>query len=354
MAPALLPASFPARLAAGFRGIRWKPLALLIAVNAAIALALWLEDKRPYWHPLVTAQCFGFVIAYCVRVAAPWDHPTPIRRLIVAVAAGALGGMLLTTLVKGYSIDYVTEHWRGFALTVWTGFVLGLLLSLMVQVRLRETRMREELLRAETERHVLAKHAAESELKLMQAQVEPHFLFNTLASVQYLTETDPREASRLLGHLLTYLRAALPQLRSGSSTLGQEVDLARAYLDILKMRMGTRLEFGVDVPEALRAHPFPPGMLISLVENAITHGVEPLADGGRVDLSARASGGVLAVCVADTGSGVAGVPARPGRGVGLANVRERLVALFGDRGRFALDAALPRGTRATIEVPLAT
>ena len=122
----------------------------------------------------------------------------------------------------------------------------------------------------------------ESELKLMQAQIEPHFLFNTLASVQFLTETDPPQASRLLGHLLSYLRAALPQMRSASTTLGQEIEFAEAYLNILRMRMGPRLDFSIDVPEPLRTHPFPPVLLISVVENAVTHGLEPLAAGGHV------------------------------------------------------------------------
>jgi sensor histidine kinase YesM len=353
MTLALSPSS-RARLAAGWSNPGWKNVLLLAAVNAAIALALWIEDPRPYWHPLVSAQCFGFVIAYCVRVAAPWDHPTPIRRIVIAVAIGAILGMALVALVKGYSVEYVLATRKQFVLTICTAFVFGLVASLIVQVRLREARAREELLRAETERHLLARQAVESELKLMQAQVEPHFLFNTLASVQYLTETDPGEATRLLGHLLTYLRAALPQLRTSSTTLGREVDLVQAYLNILKTRMGKRLDFTVDLPAALRDHPFPPVLLISVVENAVTHGLEPQAEGGRVTIEARADGDRLAVSVTDTGAGLAAGPARPGQGVGLANLRERLAALYGARGRFALEDALPRGTRATIEIPLVT
>jgi LytS/YehU family sensor histidine kinase len=189
-------------------------------------------------------------------------------------------------------------------------------------------------------------------LKLMQAQIEPHFLFNTLASVQFLTETDPPQASRLLGHLLSYLRAALPQMRSESTTLGQEVELAEAYLNILRMRMGPRLDFSIDVPAALRTHPFPPVLLISIVENAVTHGLEPLAAGGRVSIAARQDGDRVLVTVEDTGIGLSG-PSRPGSGVGLLNVRERLSGLFGKRGRFSLEEAKPRGARATIEIPLA-
>ncbi len=255
------------------------------------------------------------------------------------------------TIDAGYTIDYAIQHWKGFLLTTWAAFVLGLLVSLMVQVRLREARAKEDRHRAETERHLLSKQAVEAELKMMQAQVEPHFLFNTLASVQYLTETDPPQASRLLGHLLSYLRAALPQLRSATTTLGQEVDLCEAYLNILRMRMGSRLDFSLDIPASLRMLSIPPVLLISIVENAVTHGLEPLAAGGHITIAAHRNGDRLQVTVTDTGAGLA-VEARSGRGVGLANVRERLAALFDGRGRFTLEDAAPHGALASIEIPV--
>jgi LytS/YehU family sensor histidine kinase len=185
----------------------------------------------------------------------------------------------------------------------------------------------------------------------LQAQVEPHFLFNTLASVQYLTETDPKQANVLLGHLIGYLRAALPQLRARSSTLGREIALAEAYLSILAMRIGPRLTFAIDIPDELRDHPFPPNLLISLVENAIKHGIEPSPDGGTVKLSAAHAGDAIVVAVADTGRGLAPGIRTNGQGVGLTNVRERLAALYGDAGRFTLEPLAPRGIRATLAVP---
>ncbi len=190
----------------------------------------------------------------------------------------------------------------------------------------------------------------------MQAQIEPHFLFNTLASVQFLTETDPGQAGRLLGHLIDYLRAALPELRAKSTTLGREADLAKAYLEILATRMGPRLAFAIDVPADLRTHPFPPNMLISLVENAIKHGVEPAADGGRITVVARRVEDRLEVEVADTGRGLAASRGggTHGDGVGLTNVRERLAALYGERGRFRIEENAPRGARAIIAIPQAS
>ena len=345
-----LPSPVLAALTRGFRFSR-RAFLVIVLVNTGMAAVYWIEDPRPFWHPLVTVHCYGLAIAYCVNLAAPWDSPRPLLRLAVAVAIGTSIGAVLTILVKGYTLDYVMEKQTTFALNLVTAFVNGVFVSLFFLLKIRETRAAAALHKAEAERLLLSKHAMESELKLMQAQIEPHFLFNTLASVQFLTETDPPQAGRLLGHLLSYLRAALPQMRSTSTTLGQEVEFAEAYLNILRMRMGPRLDFRIDVPDPLRENSFPPVLLISIVENAVTHGLEPLAAGGHVTIAARQDGDRLLVTVTDTGSGLS-AESRPGQGVGLANVRERLAALFGTRGRFTLEDATPRGARATIEIPI--
>jgi len=335
---------------------RVNPLTLLLiaAINTGIALVLWIDDVRPFWHPLVTVQLYGFSIAYCMNVARPWDHEKPLRRLAGAALLGALIGVVLVIIVKGYSPAYVRERLSFFFYNVFAAFGNGLLISLIFYVKRREARAATALHKAEAERHLLSKQAIEAELKLLQAQVEPHFLFNTLASVQYLTETDPRQANVLLGHLIAYLRAALPQLRARSSTLGRELALAQAYLNILTMRIGPRLTFDVDVPEPLRDHPFPPNLLISLVENAIKHGIEPSADGGTITIAARHSGASIDVTVTDTGRGIAPGSRADGNGVGLTNIRERLAALYGADGRFTLEPAVPRGMRATLSVPFET
>lgn len=340
-----------AALKAGF-SFSWPVVFLILLVNTGIAAVYWIEDPRPFWHPLLTVQCYGLAIAYCVNVAAPWASRRPLRRLAVAIAIGAVIGVALTILLKGYTPGYVVSHYKTFALNYAAAFLNGLFVSLFFLLKHRERRAAEALHKAEAERHLLEKQSIETELKLMQAQVEPHFLFNTLASVQYLTETDPPQATRLLGHLLAYLRAALPQLRTSRSTLGQEIDLATAYLNILRMRMGERLAFTIDVPDSLRAHPFPPVLLISVVENAVTHGLEPLAEGGAIRIAARKDDSRLIVNVVDTGRGLAGAPSHPGQGIGLANVRDRLAALFGPSGRFTLAEVAPHGARATIEIPV--
>ncbi|HET7731641.1 MAG TPA: histidine kinase [Usitatibacter sp.] len=205
-----------------------------------------------------------------------------------------------------------------------------------------------ELKRKEAEYHRMSQQVTEAKLSALQAQVEPHFLYNTLASVQALTEVDPRRASDMTGHLIQYLRNALPKMRESVSTVGQEVELVRAYLNILQMRMDKRLSFEIDVPPGLMDAPFPPLMLPSLVENAIKHGLEPQREGGHVRISAAEDGASLRMVVADTGRGFSD---SPGQGVGLANIRERLEAMYGGEARLTLEANAPHGVVATIVVP---
>ncbi len=347
----------PSVLAALARGFRARPatLALIVAINTGIALILWDNDPRPFWQPLLTCQIYGLCIAYAVNVAAPWEKSKPLLHMVGAIAVAVLVGVALVIVLKGYSLDYVRERWMVFGWNIVQAFLNGLLISLLFFVKFREARATAALHRAEAERNLLAKQAVEAELKLMQAQVEPHFLFNTLASVQYLTETNPGEANRLLGHLIAYLRAALPQLRAHSSTLGREFELAKAYLAILQTRMGPRLDFTVELASDLASHSFPPNMLISLVENAIKHGVEPSVDGGTIAINARRDGDRVVLTVTDSGRGLAASGAAnsdtAGDGVGLSNVRERLAALFGPRARFTIEEMQPRGARAMIAIP---
>ena len=199
------------------------------------------------------------------------------------------------------------------------------------------------------------RQVTEARLQALQAQVEPHFLYNTLANVQALTEVDPPAANQMVGHLIQYLRASLPKMRETSSTVGQEIERVRAYLNILKMRMGARLEFGIDVPDDLLTAPFPPMMLPSLVENAIKHGLEPQREGGRIDVVVTriftADGDRIRLQVKDTGKGLTDAPIQAGGGVGLTNLRERLNALYGEKAKFTIESNVPKGVVATIELP---
>lgn len=215
---------------------------------------------------------------------------------------------------------------------------------------LREDQLaREELADAECCRETLQAQMVEARLSALQAQIEPHFLFNTLANVKRLYETAPDQGREMLSSLISYLRAALPSMRQSGSTLGRELDLARSFLTILKMRMGDRLDFAIQVDPALNDAQVPPMVLPTLVENAIKHGLSPLPEGGRIDISARREGGDLLIHVRDNG---AGFSSAGGSGVGLANTRSRLAALFGNRAALSLSSAAPRGVLASIRMPL--
>jgi len=208
--------------------------------------------------------------------------------------------------------------------------------------------------RRRNEKADVAQTATEKELtvaklSLLHAQVEPHFLYNTLASAQLLTRSDPARAEEMLGHLIQYLRHSLPRTQDDLSTLGEELERALAYLEILKIRMGPRLSVQVDVPESLRATALPPMMLQTLVENAIKHGLEPRTAGGTVWLRARQHDGEVAVTVADDGEGFTGKGS--GTGIGLKNVRERLRLVYGSAATLAVVANFPSGVAATITVP---
>ena len=213
--------------------------------------------------------------------------------------------------------------------------------------RVAERRRGEQ---AEAVQTVTEKELTAAKLSLLHAQVEPHFLYNTLASAQYLTRTDPALADQMLGNLITYLRHSLPRTDTSPSTLGEEVERARAYLEILRIRMGERLQLQIDVPRHLLPLPFPTMMLQTLVENAIKHGLEPRTAGGTVWILAKESEGRVAVTVADDGEGFSD-KTRGGTGIGLKNVRERLRLAYGAEASLSVVANFPSGVAATITVP---
>ena len=195
----------------------------------------------------------------------------------------------------------------------------------------------------------LERRLVEAQMATLQAQVEPHFLFNTLALIGQLIETDPQQAARIHQNLIEYLRATLPQMRAaGGGTLGKQVELSRAYLAIMQARMKERLAVSFDVPLHLEPAPFPPMMLLTLIENAIKHGLEPKIEGGQIEVTARVVDRQLWVDVQDNG---VGFNLHSDEGVGLANNRERLRLLFGDAAQLVIETPLAGGAYASIRVP---
>lgn len=197
----------------------------------------------------------------------------------------------------------------------------------------------------------MERRVVEARMAALQAQVEPHFLFNTLALIGQLIETDPPQAARIHQNLIDYLRATLPQMRAaGAGTLGRQIDMSRAYLAIMQARMGARLAVSIDVPQEMLSATFPVMTLQILIENAIKHGLEPKIAGGRIDIRASVEQDVLQVDVLDDG---VGFNLHAPDGIGLANVRERLRILYGNRAQLVLEAPLTGGTRASVRLPYA-
>ena len=197
----------------------------------------------------------------------------------------------------------------------------------------------------------LERRLVEARMAALQAQVEPHFLFNTLALIGQLIETDPPQAARIHQNLIDYLRATLPQMRAkGAGTLGRQIDMSRAYLAIMQARMRSRLAVSIDVSAEILSATFPVMMLQILIENAIKHGLEPKIEGGRIDIRASVDGQMLQVEVLDDGIGF---NVHAADGIGLANVRERLRILYGNRAQLVIEAPLSGGTRACIRIPYA-
>ena len=215
--------------------------------------------------------------------------------------------------------------------------------------RVAEVRRREQ---ASVKESATEKELTVAKLSLLHAQVEPHFLYNTLASAQLLTRTDPARADQMLGNLILYLRHSLPRTENSLSTVGEELERVQAYLDILKIRMGSRLNLHVEVPRQLHSVLFPTMMLQTLVENAIKHGLEPKPGGGTVWILAREIDNSVALTVADDGRGFSAEGG--GTGIGLRNVRERLRLAYGNSASFAIVANFPAGVAATITVPNST
>jgi signal transduction histidine kinase len=317
---------------------------------AACGMVVWLFENT-YLDLLVTALCVGYTSMLLFTVAGNVRHRhLPAEAMqVLAVVAGSVLGTILAGFVKGRALsDMLNERLVGVAISMGLGIGFGCVVVAAMILREKHFRDQARIAKAEAERHQLEKNVLEAQLQLMQAQVEPHFLFNTLANVQHLVETDAPSASRVLDSLIQYLRAALPQMREGATNLGREVDMARAFLEIHRVRMGSRLDFAIEVPEALECRAFPPMMLISLVENAIKHGVDPCCECGTITIRAEEADGRLRVSVTDTGEGV---KPKQGGGVGLTNIRERLKALYGSAARLVLEENAPRGVVASIEVP---
>jgi sensor histidine kinase YesM len=310
--------------------------------NTAIAAVLNLF-MTPFWHQFVYSQCIGFSVLI-INMGVAHFVKNPLRRvaaLSISLPASVAFGLTLAFAFTG------TGSWGGEYLvkTMALGLFFGLIgvITYLLSERIGMEVEQRKHIESESERREVEAH-----LKLLQAQIEPHFLFNTLANVGSLIDSNPALAKQLLERLNDWLRVALVRARSDSATLGDELDMLENYLQILKIRFGERLRWSIDAAEAARAIPFPPMLLQPLVENAVRHGIEPKLGGGEIGIRASADATTLRIEVSDSGIGLVG---NEGGGAGLANVRARLATLFGDSGRLTLENKAEGGVVATLELP---
>jgi sensor histidine kinase YesM len=290
----------------------------------------------------------SFILAGHLLVKGP-SLPGHLILLLITMPAGAAAGTFIGSQIAGIPFSEILgERQSLFVQMLFVGVLFGTMITYFFFSREKISQTEAQLQEEQIRRLTLEKKTLETHLKLLQAQIEPHFLFNTLSNILSLLESDPIRGKAMLVDLIRYLRASLSRSRERTTNLGHEMDLVRAYLQIHKVRMGERLHYAIDVPEALRSASLPPMLIQPLVENAIKHGLEPRIEGGNILVKAEDATDSYRVVVADTGLGLSDESIA---GVGLTNVRERLQALFHGEARLILEENPPSGLKATVEIP---
>jgi sensor histidine kinase YesM len=324
--------------------------ALVLLINTLIAAFLTaIGVGGDFAGNLIVSHCIGFAIYIpCITVIrlAP-NRTVLLAGIALSVILGSAFGALAGLTLSGHG----PEQWSSQAglQALLIGLMFGVGVSYLFYARERMAKLENELRVRELRRMESEKAQVETQLRMLQAQIEPHFLFNTLANLSALIRTDATTAERMLADLIRYLRATLQRTREAESTLGDEMELLRNYLDILGLRLGGRLRWTFDVPDELLVRRFPLMLLQPLVENAVTHGIEPKVSGGELRIAARLDEGRLRLAVADTGVGLR--EGGSGTGFGLENVRQRLRALFGEAASLDVRENSGGGVVATLEIP---
>ncbi len=338
--------------------IAWQ-VGLVAAAGLAVTLGL----------VLVLGQRFGTTLVYCLCIAAscstlvqsirtaidalagklPWALPNGLREVASLLVGTVLGfdlGNLLGSLLTGYqSTGILDANWRRGLAMFFIALVPGIAITVFF---IGQSRIEK----AETEAQQAARIAAETRLRLLEAQLEPHMLFNTLANLRVLIGLDPARAQGMLDQLIAFLRATLQASRNGSHPLSAEFARLGDYLALMQVRMGARLRPRLELPAELAGVEIPPLLLQPLVENAIKHGLEPNVNGGELVVSAEQQGQALLLSVHDSGVGLAAQPDSSGTGFGLQQVRERLATRYGPAASLEITAAAGGGTLASIRIPL--
>lgn len=336
----------------------WPRVAFTVGVSLAVSLLLGIGWQSGLPSLLVRVLGLGLFAMLVFGLFEQWPPRLPrwLARWVLQVLGVALAIPLGTFVVWVLSTKAgAPPFWQdedrlgGFAGVTVIGLLIAPWVALGALVRQKEALARHQALAFDLERSEFERQALDARLRLLQAQVAPHFLFNTLANVQALVDAGSPQASAVLRSLTAYLRAAVPRLHEPAATLRRELDLVRAYLELMHMRIPDRLQFALHADEAALGLSCPPMTLLTLVENAVRHGIDPSEEGGRIEVEVQRRGDRCRVRVSDTGVGLrAGAG---GLGTGLATLRERLRLVFGDDASLSVAGQMPHGVSAVADFP---
>jgi len=336
----------------------WGRLRFTLSISIVIGLLFSFGWTSGLLSLLTRTMLLGLIAMLVFGLFEQWPKRLPrwLARWVLQVLGVALSIPLGTAVIYALSTRagtppfyHVKDRMEGFGLLVGVGLLLAPWVALAALVRQKDALARDLALALELERSELERQALDTRLNLLQAQVAPHFLFNTLANVQALVDVGSPQAPAVLRSLVAYLRAAVPRLHESATTLGQELQLVQAYLDLMHMRMPDRLQFALHIDEAALTLRCPPMTLLTLVENAVRHGIDPSEQGGRIDIHVHRRDDRCVVRVSDTGAGLR--QAGNGLGTGLSALRERLQLTFGGDAQVRVSAQHPRGVSAELDFP---
>jgi signal transduction histidine kinase len=323
----------------------WRRVGFTLSLSIVLGLLISFHLGFPV---IIETALLGILAMLLFGLFEQWPKRLPawlarwVLQVLGVALAMPLGTFALSALANGAGGP-----------PIWQLLELGLLVApwtaLAVLVRQKETLARHQALAFALERSELERQALDARLHLLQAQVAPHFLFNTLANVQALADAGSPQAPAVLRSLIAYLRAAVPRLNEPGTTLGQELQLVQAYLELMHMRLPDRLQFALHVDETALALRCPPMTLLTLVENAVRHGIDPSEEGGRIDIHVQRRDDRCVVRVSDTGAGLR--PSGNGLGTGLSTLRERLQLAFGGDAQLRVTGQRPRGVCAEVDLP---
>jgi hypothetical protein len=310
----------------------------------------------PAWVWILRVMVSGMLVACAFGLAERWPRRLPrwlgrwVWQLLAVVASVPLGALLAYWATTGVANFWANElRLNGFRHLCFMGWLFGPWIAVTALVRQRDAFVAGQAVAFQLERSELERRALDARMRLLQAQVQPHFLFNTLANVRALVNTGSPRASEVLDSLIAYLRAAVPRLDEAATTLGHELELVRAYLALMHMRMPDRLQFSVHADAGTEALRCPPMAVLTLVENAVRHGIDPSEEGGRIDVNVALREGRCIARVLDTGVGLR--QAGDGLGTGLSTLRERLQLAFAGDARLSLAGVTPHGVCAELDFP---